>query len=65
MAFPQAMDCVRQGMAVTRQAWDNTHVTVELKNGLLTIHLADGTDRGWLVSEADMFARDWQTVTHG
>lgn len=64
MGFSQAMDCVRQGLSITRMAWDDENICVRLLNGVVQIHL-EGEDKGWLISEIDVYARDWQTCSHG
>ena len=62
MDFPAAIAQVRAGQRITRAGWNDPRVFCGLAAGLLQIHTADGDDRGWLISEADLYARDWQTV---
>lgn len=64
MTFSQAMDCVRQGLKITRQSWNDEDIFVCLFEGVVQIHV-DDEYKGWLISEIDVYARDWQTVSHG
>jgi len=62
MDFPQAMTQIKQGCKITRAGWNDPNIYVMLRAGLLQIHTVENGDRGWLISEADLYARDWQTV---
>lgn len=61
MDFPAAIAQLRAGQRITRAGWNDSAIYIHLQAGLLQIH-QHGDDRAWLVSEADLYARDWQTV---
>ena len=62
MDFITALSDVKQGGKITRTAWNDRNVYVCLQAGLLMIRLADGLFHSWLISEVDMYSRDWTTV---
>jgi len=61
MAFPEAIEEMIDGNKITREEWDNKKEYGFLLNERLTIH-TKGKDHTWLVSEADMVAKDWIVI---
>ena len=62
MDFISALAEVKKGARITRDAWNNREVYVCLQAGLLMIHMADKMFHSWILSEIDMYSRDWRTV---
>jgi len=58
LTFPQAIEAVIDGKKVTMKEWDDVDSYGVMKDGYLIIH-RDGKDHQWLVSEADMVAKDF------
>jgi hypothetical protein len=65
MDFTDALKSVQQGQKITRQTWENRAVYVSLQAGFLMIMLDDKMYHQLLVSETDLYARDWITVAEG
>lgn len=63
MSFPDAIQKVIDGFRVARLSWNDTTTYVLLHEGFLKIRKKDGTYPSLLVSEADMLAVDWVTVS--
>ena len=53
---------VQIGRRVTRFGWADRRAWVAFMNGYLSIHLADGRDHVWHVTETDIFNDDWMVV---
>lgn len=62
MDFATAINEIKSGGRVTREAWNNRKCYVCLQAGRLMIHLDDDRYHAWLISEIDMYSRDWITV---
>jgi len=62
MDFVEAMGLVKKGERVTRKSWNNRNNYVCLQAGLLMIYLDDCQYHSWLISEVDIYARDWTTI---
>lgn len=62
MDFVEAMGFVKKGERVTRSAWNNRNNYVCLQAGLLMIYMDDCQYHSWIISEVDIYARDWKTV---
>ena len=68
MNFGQALEALKNGKRVSRTGWHgkDMHVYLTTLNGYdacLVMHTAEGTEQpGWLASQADMLAEDWQLV---
>lgn len=62
MDFATAINEIKQGGRVTRTAWNNRESYVCMQAGMLMIHLDDGQYHRWLISEVDMYSRDWTLV---
>lgn len=59
MDFPEAMEQVIMGNKIHKLEWLDEQIYGCLKDGFLTLHLADGTDRKWLVSDGDLMGEDY------
>jgi len=59
-------DAIREIMhgdtKVTRTEWGNNEEYCLLKDGILTLHKADGKFYSWLISDGDINAVDWNIV---
>ena len=62
MDFVEAIALVKKGERITRKAWANRNNYVQLQAGLLMIYMDDCQFHSWLISEVDIYARDWTTV---
>jgi len=62
MFFGEAMAAVLADERVTRLEWDDPTVYLFMKNGILSIHKADGTVSNLLVSDGDLAGSDWVRV---
>jgi hypothetical protein len=62
MFFGEAMAAVLAEAKVTRLEWADPTVYLFLKNGVLSIHKADGTVSNLLVSDGDLAGADWVKV---
>jgi hypothetical protein len=62
MDFVEAMRLIKQGEKVTRTAWNNRQNFVCLQGGMLMIYTDDCLYHTWMISEVDVYARDWTTV---
>lgn len=62
MDFVETMRLIKQGERVTRDSWRNRNNYVCLQGGLLMIYMDDCQYHPWMVSEVDIYARDWKTV---
>lgn len=62
MYFGEAMAAVLADAKVTRLEWNDPNVYLFLKNGILSIHKADGTVSNLLVSDGDLAGNDWVKV---
>lgn len=58
LTFPQAVEAIIDGKKATRKEWEDVDSYGIMKDGFLIIH-RDGKDFQWLVSEADMVAKDY------
>lgn len=61
MTFPESMEAVIDGKKVTRKEWEDMDSYGIMKDGFLVIH-RDKKDFQWLVSEADMVAKDYIVI---
>lgn len=59
MNFFEALKEVAAGNKITRLEWENASIYGFMKSERLHIHLADGKDHQWIVSEGDMAGVDW------
>jgi phenolic acid decarboxylase len=55
-----ALKFVKQGEAISRIAWENTGVQVGIHIGALSIKMEDGIFHPWIITEADLYAYDWE-----
>ena len=62
MDFVEAMALIKKGERVTRKSWNNRNNYVCLQAGLLMIYMDDCQYHSWLISEVDIYARDWTTI---
>ena len=65
MTFTEALEVVRRGGRMYRTGWGNGNSGTygALFEGFLSLYKeADDEWNTWLVSEADIFARDWHVV---
>lgn len=62
MFFGEAMAAVLNEAKVTRLEWADPTIYLFLKNGVLSIHKADGTVSNLLVSDGDLAGNDWVKV---
>lgn len=59
MSFPAALQCVIDGMAITKREWNDEQFFVELRDMKLMIHKPDGLYYPLIVSDGDMRGTDW------
>lgn len=71
MTFSKALDHIRSGTKVARDAWINNasapkYVEMEVpggtKNPYLVVKTADNTFEPYSLPSSDLFANDWETV---
>jgi hypothetical protein len=63
MTFYDAVKAmVDDNQKVTRVEWANTIEYGLLKDGILTLHKADGKYYSWIISDGDINADDWIIV---
>lgn len=60
--FPAALHAVIDGERVTKREWQNANIYLDIKDGFLTLHKADGTEHQLLVSEGDLLGLDWYVL---
>lgn len=58
MTFPQAIEAMTNGDAVTKLEWNDPEIFCLLKSGRLTIHNEKGF-HDWIISDGDMAGNDW------
>jgi hypothetical protein len=58
--FPTAMERVIAGMKVCRGEWGDEEYYVLIKNDRLQLHKPDGEYYDWIISEIDLYAKDWK-----
>jgi len=63
MDFIEALKCVKEGEAITRTSWKDSSIYCGMNEGMLSIFQNGKWDR-WLVSEADLYARDWEVLSN-
>jgi len=61
-SFPEAIKAIMRGKKVTRFEWDDTKLYGFLNKDTLSLHKADGNNYQWIVTDGDLFAKDWMIV---
>lgn len=61
MTFPQAIEEVINGKRVTKAAWDDSNIYLELKGEYLIIHKED-SDHSIILRDGDLLGTDWMVV---
>ena len=59
MDFPSAIKEVIGGKKITRVEWGDKNIYGFLNETVLSIHMLDGNNHKWIVSEGDLISEDW------
>ena len=61
MSFPQAMEQIKEGKAITKLEWDKPDDICRLRGEWLSIR-RDGTWHQWVINDGDVLGMDWMVV---
>jgi hypothetical protein len=64
MDFVTATQLIKDGHRIQRESW-NREVYISMYQGWLSIHQDDKLHHPWLITESDLYAYDWKSVTDG
>ena len=62
MNLIKALQSVKAGRKITREAWNNDMIYVAIQADLLMIKMEDNIFHPWTVGVNDIFADDWQII---
>ncbi len=63
MDLPTALYKVKNGFKITRQDWDSDELYASMSGGRLCVRMEDKLFHPWLISDVDMDAEDWESVS--
>lgn len=63
MNFSEAFDSLKHGAKIRRRLWEDAESFATFNEGVLVIFI-EGEYHPWLISEPDVFAHDWMTVSN-
>jgi hypothetical protein len=72
MNFPKAIQCIKEGESIRRESWNEIpEALCSLHDGQLQIYTRDPKKDNklnwmlWIISEADIYADDWNAAING
>ena len=60
--FPKAIEKIASNNKVSKKEWENTNVYGVLKDAKLVLHKSDGEYYPWIISEGDIYGKDWFVI---
>ena len=63
--FPEAITALTIGRKITKKEWGDENIYGLLKDGVVTLHKADGKFYQWMISDGDLTGTDWYVIEKG